>query len=350
MVERHRDTSKLSDTGRKCPDNVPLYRNKALFHGEEKALNTPGNPKDELVSKLDNPWPYKGLDYILGYFVRGNDLSLVAITSKKQIQILRQFNLKHLDDRLLLLLAMRHVAVLIPFMFNHLDCEVQEMPDIRVIKHIHQNFTCLIELEESQVKKTWEGKSAGRIFEKVKRVCQIIEEQKIPNVVQRIPPIHPDNERSIFRMVFTPRGHHLVTPTTRQELVQALKDIVDFLEAFHKAGLIFVDLRWPNVVRNKFKEKWFVVDLDDTIILADGKIGDSKYLDTDSHAPELFQIGAKLDHRIDIWSIGNLLKTAKIKAELPGMFCDLQQQCLSVLPHNRPTLSQIRVFLETTKD
>lgn len=97
--------------------------------------------------------------------MRGNDLSLVAITSGKQTQILHQFNLKHLDDRLLLLLAMRHVAVLIPLMFNHLDSEVQEIPDFRVIKNIHQNCICLIELEESQVTKTWEGKSAWKIFE-----------------------------------------------------------------------------------------------------------------------------------------------------------------------------------------
>lgn len=64
-IERHRYTCKLSDTGRKRPDNVPLYHNKALFHGEEKALNTPGNPKDELVSKLDDPWPYKGKLFII---------------------------------------------------------------------------------------------------------------------------------------------------------------------------------------------------------------------------------------------------------------------------------------------
>lgn len=77
---------------------------------------------------------------------------------------------------------------------------------------------------------------------KVKRVCQIIKEKNIPNVVKRITPIHPDNERSIYRIVFTPRGHHLVTPTTTHELVQALKDIIDFLEAFHNAGFFYLFL------------------------------------------------------------------------------------------------------------
>lgn len=55
-----------------------------------------------------------------------------------------------------------------------------------------------------------------------------------------------------------------------------------------------MDLRWPNGVRHKLEGKWFVVDLDDTIFLADGKLGDSEYLDADSHAPELFQMGVKL--------------------------------------------------------
>lgn len=59
-IKHHRDTSKLSDTGRKRPDNIPLFNNKALFHGEKRARNTPGNPEMELVNKLDNPWPYTG--------------------------------------------------------------------------------------------------------------------------------------------------------------------------------------------------------------------------------------------------------------------------------------------------
>lgn len=56
----HRDSSNQSDTGNKCPNNVPLYQGKGLFRGEEKAFFTQGNPEDELTDKLVNPWPFKG--------------------------------------------------------------------------------------------------------------------------------------------------------------------------------------------------------------------------------------------------------------------------------------------------
>lgn len=184
----------------------------------------------------------------MGYFVRESDLTLVAITSDRKVTRLRYFNLTSMKDRILLLLAIRHVAYLIPLMFKQLDKDIQNAPFSKAINRPHENFTVDIQFEEFDVIKIWSGEAAYGIYEvcqdqklsihllkKVESICQIIDEKKIPNIVQRVPRVHP--KRGDFKLVFSPRGNHTAIPRTLQSLVKALQDVITFLEAFHKEGI-----------------------------------------------------------------------------------------------------------------
>lgn len=91
-------------------------------------------------------------------------MTLVVIDKEKHIHKLCTFDLMLLDDRILLFLAIRYVAFLIPLMYNKLELQTQQLPDFTTLVREHYNYEPLITLDGNQVKKEWRGLRASDIF------------------------------------------------------------------------------------------------------------------------------------------------------------------------------------------
>ncbi|KAL7687459.1 putative protein kinase [Plasmopara halstedii] len=90
------------------------------------------------------------------------------------------------------------------------------------------------------------------------------------------------------------------------------------------------DLRWENVLKY-FNEgdKWFLIDFDDGAISPAAKV---THLKAESHAPEISSHTHTL--KVDIWSVGYLLKTYSFQ-DLPPELKIMKSQCLQKKPSSR---------------
>jgi hypothetical protein len=72
LVLRRNTSRDASSTLLKRPDIIACVPGKGCyFRGEEKRIDSNEDPRSELHSKLENIWPFPGLDYVLGYHSTG---------------------------------------------------------------------------------------------------------------------------------------------------------------------------------------------------------------------------------------------------------------------------------------
>jgi len=137
--------------------------------------------------------------------------------------------------------------------------------------------------------------------ERLKLVYGRLDRKKAPNTDHLI---HSKDNY----VVLEPRGKD-VKPRTYQELVDAVRCVLDALEVCHAEPPIFhQDLRWPNIMQDLDNpRKWFIIDWDDA---ASPPTQPATTLSPESHSPDAFKEGH--NGEVDVWGVGHLLCSCSI--------------------------------------
>ncbi|KAG0603492.1 hypothetical protein M758_10G097900 [Ceratodon purpureus] len=330
LAERNRSSVGAANGCR--PDKVVrfCFHRYALWRGEEKGPTTPGDPRDELLSKLD--WTHKHLPFLMAYYTRACLVVFCALhmvvnpSGESQIicKELILFDTSRAADRLELVIACMNLAKLLKTM----------------------ELVCLRENEESDMPLI-RGRS-GKII----RPCGNTVEKKYPDAAlyMRVAAVYeatsscPNVERLLHRRylesAIVVKKEVVAKPNNYGQLIACLECLCEALQWLHREGFMHRDIRWDNVLRDRDNaEKWVLVDLDEAIRTKD--CFESHDLAANSHAPEM-TIGSH-DTMVDIWGIGYLLKTSHIilDAKLQG----LMEKCLYQDPNHRPTATKCLEFL-----
>lgn len=129
-------------------------------------------------------------------------------------------------------------------------------------------------------------------------------------------------------------------PQTLHELYTCLKCLIEALKFLHTIVIMHRDIRWENILRDWVeKDTWILVDFDEG---AQIPCEVAHVLDESAHAPEMHQ-GFHND-KVDIWSLGYLLKTSNIM--LDENLVVFRKQCLLPNAAERPTAYECGLMLE----
>ncbi|ETK88199.1 hypothetical protein L915_07521, partial [Phytophthora nicotianae] len=171
-----RNTSRSESTGR--PDYLFIVDSVCVFRGEEKA---PGEqmetPRRELFEKL--VWSYGDAPYLFGYAAVGYEVRLYAITrvhDDVDAIELGVYDLKHLEGRCRLLLAILNVARLLRSLAS--ECPESARDEYMAIS---RDQVIRILLEPSRVVKCFPKALFQRAKDHVEAVYKVLEEHAIPN-------------------------------------------------------------------------------------------------------------------------------------------------------------------------
>ena len=108
--------SEFSSSKNKRPDKFGMVSRFALWRGEEKGPHTKGDPKQELIEKLN--WTYGNLPYLLRYYANASVVTYCALVHdakrcKTEVVDLITVNLSIAEDRLLALLIDFNISKLV---------------------------------------------------------------------------------------------------------------------------------------------------------------------------------------------------------------------------------------------
>ena len=294
----------------------------ALWRGEEKGPLSAGDPRQELISKLD--WTYKHLPFLMAYYARSTLVTFCALhvvvdpygESKKMCNDIIRFNTSNAEDRLELALACITLAKLLKTMGDVCEREgdVSDMPLIR------RSSGKIIRPFGRKVEKTYPNEASYR------KVIAIYEAtSSCPNVELLL------HRRDLDRTIVVQRAV-VAKPNNIDELIACIRCLCEALQWLHGKGLMHRDIRWENVLRDWDNAgKWVLVDLDEAIM--SDECSESHPLDVNSHAPEMKS--GPHDTMVDIWGIGHLLRTSNVV--LDSKLLGLMGSCLHVEPKERPT-------------
>ncbi|DBA02858.1 TPA: hypothetical protein N0F65_006648 [Lagenidium giganteum] len=255
-----RNSSRSASTGSNRPDYLFIVDSVCVFRGEEKA---PGEqmetPRRELFEKL--VWSYGDAPYLFGYAAVGYEARLYAITrvhDDVDAIELGVYDLKHLEGRFRLLLAILNVARLLRSLAS--VCPESARDEYKKL------FQALFQ----------------RAKDHVEAVYKVLEEHAIPNV-DRLD--HAD--QNAMRLVFKPRGQEK-RPANLVELFHALANVLQALVKLHAASWMHRDIRWPNVIKSRDGDNsWFLIDFMDAA--QSPQVSPSgNHLSQAEHAPEIF--------------------------------------------------------------
>ncbi|ETM47996.1 hypothetical protein F441_22449 [Phytophthora nicotianae CJ01A1] len=321
-----RNTSRSESTGR--PDYLFIVDSVCVFRGEEKA---PGEqmetPRRELFEKL--VWSYGDAPYLFGYAAVGYEVRLYAITrvhDDVDAIELGVYDLKHLEGRCRLLLAILNVARLLRSLAS--ECPESARDEYMAIS---RDQVIRILLEPSRVVKCFPKALFQRAKDHVEAVYKVLEEHAIPNV-DRLD--HAD--KNTMRLIFKPRGQER-RPANLVELFRALANVLQALVKLHAASWMHRDIRWLNVIKSRDGDNsWFLIDFMDAAQTP--QLSPSgNHLSEAEHAPEIFSDGIHTT-AVDVWSVGRLIQTCG--GEVYGSWYDTgreRTQFLELLMHDDPS-------------
>ncbi|KAL7993807.1 putative protein kinase [Plasmopara halstedii] len=272
-----RNSIRSASTGSNWPDFLFIVNSVCVFRGMEEA---PGEqmetPRRELFEKL--VWSYGDAPYLFGYAAVGYEARLYAMTlvhDDVDAIELGVYDLKHLEGRFRLLLAILNVARLL------------------------RSLASVVLLEPSCVVKCFPGALSHRAKDHVEAVYKVLEEHAIPNV-DRLD--HADQ-----RLIYKPRGQEK-RPANFVELFHALANVLQALVKLHAASWMHRDIRWSNVIKSRDVDNmWFLIDFMDAARSPQASPS-GNHLSQAEHAPEIFSDGNHTT-AVDIWSVGRLIQT-----------------------------------------
>jgi hypothetical protein len=293
-----RNSSRSASTGPNRPDFLFFVDSVCVFRGEEKA---PGEQMEtarrELFEKL--VWSYGDAPYLLGYAAVGYEAKLYAITRVHDgvdaIE-LGGYDLRHLEGRFRLLLAILNVARLLQSLASLCPDSARDE-----YKTIIRDQGIKVLLEPSRIVKCFPEALFQQAKDHVEAVYKVLEEHAIPNV-DRLD--HADQNAK--RLIFKPRGQETI-PANIVELFHALVDVLQALVKLHAASWMHRDIRWPNVIKSRDDSSWFLIDFMDAAQSPQASPS-GHHLNRTDHAPEIFSDDSHTT-AVDVWSVGRLIQT-----------------------------------------
>ncbi|GMF66104.1 unnamed protein product [Phytophthora lilii] len=334
-----RNTNASTSTGPYRPDLCFYFDTSSVcvFRGEEKASGELNVPVKELHEKLT--WRYDDAPYVFGYAAVGLLVCLVVIQKDDltdrgaKVEIIETYNLGKLNGRLSFFLALLNLSTL----FRPIVDLIKPLgtPEYTTIK---RSNGVKIEFAEECVVKTYpQSMPSDDIIRNLKELHRQMKKHSVPNVVKL------ERARMKERYVrLTPIGL-LSPPENAQQLLIALRDILKALVALHAINLMHRDLRWENVLKYSDEgDKWFLIDFDEGASSPAAKV---THLKAESHAPEILSSPSHTV-KVDIWSVGYLLKTYSFP-DLPPELESIKLQCLQKNPSCRPTAEALLTDIES---
>ncbi|KAE8914818.1 hypothetical protein PF005_g1091 [Phytophthora fragariae] len=294
-----RNSSRSASTGSNRPDYLFIVDSVCVFRGEEKAPGQPiETPRRELFEKLI--WSYGDAPYLFGYAAVGYEARLYAITrvhTGLDAIELGVYDLKHLEGRFLLLLAIFNVARLLQSVASLCPDSAREE-----YKKLYRDLGVEVLLEPSCVVKTFPKALFQRAKDHAEAVYKVLEEHDIPNV-DRLDLA----DQKAMRLIFKPRGQEN-PPANLVELFHALANVLQALVKLHAASWMHRDIRWPNVIKSRNGDNsWFLIDFMDAA--QSPQVSPSgQHLSKAEHAPEIFCDGSHTT-AVDVWSVGQLIRS-----------------------------------------
>jgi len=294
-----RDSNQDTGIGNLRPDFGFLLENLCVFRGEEKPPGSRADPKQELSDKLE--WAYDPAPYVLGYYATGSNATLVAISPPRSpggsviVHDISSANLRLKRDRILHIRRLINLSALFKAITGIANCKNQEF---QKLKRENSN----VEIAGRRIVKEF---TCPDRYERLDRLCQIyhlLKEQKVPNTDH---PVHMSKEKAT--VVLSPRGIERL-PETEDELLSALKCVLECLQIIHKATLFHRDIRWPNVIKALGdNDNWFIIDWEDAACPPTKAM---PHFNRKTHSPNIFLDGHGAD--VDIWGVGKLINSCKI--------------------------------------
>ncbi|KAG2785211.1 hypothetical protein PC129_g11003 [Phytophthora cactorum] len=334
-----RNTNASSSTGAYRPDLCfyGMNSNVCVFRGEEKASGELDVPVKELHEKLT--WRYDDAPYVFGYAAVGLLVCLVAIRkdektgSGAKAEKIETYNLGSLKGRLSFFLALLNLSTL----FQPVVDLIQPLgiPEYITIK---RSNGVQIEFAEDCVVKTYpQSMPSDDIIRNLRELHRLMKKHSVPNVVE----LKKTNMKEKY-VRLTPIGL-LSPPENAQQLLMALRDILQALVVLHAINLMHRDLRWENVLKYSDEgDKWFLIDFDEGTSSPAAKV---THLKAESHAPEILSSSSHTV-KVDIWSVGYLLMTSPFQ-DLPPQLESIKSQCLQKNPSSRPTAESLLTVIES---
>ena len=324
-----RNTSYNSCTESARPDFLFYIQGKCVCRGEEKQDEKEMYSAHEEITAKMEVWEYD----ILAYAAAGLKVDLLAIMNPNRndgkiiVHCIATYHLTIFLDRLKLFRAVLNISILLPVIATH--CAAPSNPEIYTIR---RECGAFIHTFNTSVIKTYPAADGGKKVMHLKQIYSIMNESQVCNVDN----LKYHNAKKCY-VVLSPFGI-VAPPTNLKHLLIALKDVLVALTGLHSAGLMHRDIRWPNVLQYRNKERWFLIDFDDAMIFPQDSCT-AKHLNGQSHAPEMFIKGGNHSYQVDIWGVGYLIMTAKC-VTTDGLHM-LQSKCMLDNPDERPSVNDV---------
>ncbi|KAF8572904.1 hypothetical protein K439DRAFT_1643341 [Ramaria rubella] len=218
ILEIIRNSNKHAETKKMRPDFGFLVQNVCVFRGEEKGPENPEDPRAELADKL--MWVYNPAEYMLGYYCRGLELTLVAICppsegrGKPIILDLASANLRIRRDRIINIRRLINLTTLLKPLSDIVQSASGEFQPMK------RNFST-VEITASCIVKTYTCSDADARIKHLDAIYASLQEWGVPNT-DRI--IYAKGEA----VYLAPRGI-LVPPKTQVDLRECVICILDAL-------------------------------------------------------------------------------------------------------------------------
>ncbi|KAE8996827.1 hypothetical protein PF005_g17273 [Phytophthora fragariae] len=299
-----------------------------VFRGEEEARGDLSVPIRELHSKLT--WKYDDAPYIFGYAAVGFRVCLVAIMKDEEktcakADVIETYDLSSLKGRISFFLAILNISTLLRPIANLVHSLGRTEYEILSRANGVQIEFC----DDAVTKRYPPGMPSDNIIRKLKMLHKRMEKNSVPNVVE-LKKTNMKKKHVVLMPIGLPSK-----PVNVRELLTALRDILEALVAMHAINLMHRDLRWENVLKYPNEDKWFLIDFDEGGVSP--AAAEVNHLKAESHAPE---ISSSHTIKVDIWSVGLLLKTSCIH-DLPPELEKMKTECLQVNPTERPTANSL---------
>jgi hypothetical protein len=294
-----RDSNEDTGTGNLRPDYGFLLENLCVFRGEEKPPGSRADPKQELSDKLE--WAYDPAPYVLGYYATGSNATLVAISPPRSpggsviVHDIYCANLRLKRDRILHIRRLINLSTLFKVISDTANCKNVEF---QKLKRENSN----VEIAGRRIVKEFTSPDRYERLDRLCRIYHLLKEQKAPNTDHLE---HMYKEKAT--VVLSPRGIERL-PETEDQLLSALKCVLECLQIIHKATLFHRDIRWPNVIKAlRNDDEWFVIDWEDAACPPTKAM---PHFNRKTHSPNIFLDEHGAD--VDIWGVGKLINSCKI--------------------------------------
>ncbi|CAA7260723.1 unnamed protein product [Cyclocybe aegerita] len=292
-----RNSNQHTATRKLRPDYGFILQSICPFRGEEKGPENLEDPKAELADKLN--WVYNPAPYMLGYYCKGPEMTLTAITppadsegSKPVVHDLVRVDLRLRVDRIA---NIRHLINLSTILTHLVELVQSPVGDFEQI--LRTNST--VEITSTLIVKTYTCKNANAKIDHLHGIYAMLDNKKVPNTDMLV----FVNRNAVY---LKPRG---ITshPAVEKELRECLNCVLKSLMVAHQVpGPIYHrDIRWNNVIRRlEDRSKWFLIDWEDA---ATPPTRAEPSFTCSSHSPDIFEDGHGPE--VDIWGVGYLIIT-----------------------------------------